>query len=94
MKILKTKKIDGCLEGSNVRDILFDDIITTEFAGHLGGLGKFILKEEMDKPFFRIIVRGRYTLKGSVGNKTARVILPEESPDGWLEEIEQRAGEF
>ena len=86
MKIVKVKKIEGCLEGTNVRDILFDLEITKDFIEFLGDHGKLVYNPEMEKPFFRVIVRGKYTLKGSQGNKSIRVILPENS-EGLIEEL-------
>lgn len=93
MKIVKIKKIEGCLEGTNVRDILFDSAITREFIDFLGKKGKLIYNQEMEKPFFRVIVRGGYTLKGSLGNKSIRVILPENS-EGVIEQIENYINQF
>lgn len=76
MKIIKQKKIEGCLEGANVKDIMFDKKITKEFVLHLGKMGKLIFDEDMNKPFFRVIVRGKFTMKGSVSNRTIRLLLP------------------
>lgn len=77
MKLIHIKIIEGCLEGTNVRDALFSEPVNASFIKFLGNLGKLIYKENMEKPFFKVIVRGKYTLKGSVGNKTVRIILPE-----------------
>ena len=77
MKIIKIKKIGDCLEGSNVRDILLDNTVDKKFIEYIGELGKLIYNSSMDKPFYKVIVRGQYTLKGAETNKTIRVLLPE-----------------
>ncbi len=77
MKLLHIKTMEGCLEGANVRDALFSKPVDVNFINYLGNLGKLIYNDKMDKPFFKIIVRGQYTIKGSVGNSTLRIILPE-----------------
>ena len=89
MKIIRQKKIEGCLEGTNVRDLMFDDRITRDFILYLGNLGKLLFTEIIKKPFFRIIVRGKYTLKGSQGNKTIRVLLPENANDNLIDELKE-----
>lgn len=77
MKIIKEKKIEDCLEGSNFKDFLLDSLIDKSFIDYLGRLGKMIFIEDIEKPFFKIIVRGKYTIKGSLGNKTIRILLPD-----------------
>lgn len=76
MKVIKIKKVESCLEGAEVRDLILDKVIVKEFAGHLGMLGKFIYNDNFDKPFFKIIVDGNFTAKGSVGNRSFRIIFP------------------
>lgn len=87
MRISRIKKVDGCLEGSSAKDIFFDKDIDKAFADHLGSLGKYIYNDSFDKPFFKIIVRGYYTLKGSVGNKSMRMIFAESALDDIMDEL-------
>ncbi|MFC2130230.1 hypothetical protein ACFLSQ_02230 [Bacteroidota bacterium] len=94
MKVIKQKKIEGCLEGTNVKDFLFNNNITRDFIIHLGKLGKLIFTEDIEKPFFRIIVRGKYTLKGSLGNKTIRVLLPEKGDKELIDKLKEYVEEF
>ncbi len=94
MKVLKHKKIEGCLDGTNVRDILLDGLIDKKLVLYIGELGRLIYKEEMAKPFFRVIVRGKYTLRGSQGNKTIRVILPDDAGDTEMQEIAEYIEKF
>lgn len=70
-------KAEGCLEGSNVYDLKLVQIISKEFVDYLGKLGKLIYKENYEKPFFRVIVRGKYTIKGVETDNEIRMILPD-----------------
>jgi hypothetical protein len=94
MKVIKNKKIEGCLDGTNVRDILLDGIIEKDLIEYLGQLGRLVYKAEMEKPFFRVIVRGKYTIRGSQGNKSMRVILPDDAPESDLNEIADFIAKF
>jgi len=35
----------------------------------------------VSKPYFDLIVKGQYTLKGSIGNPYAKLLLPDDSGD-------------
>jgi hypothetical protein len=96
MKILKVKKIEGCLEGTNVRDILFDNIIDKPFVDYLAVNGKLIYNETSGKPFFRIIIKSKYiyTVKGSVGNKSCRLLLPDLNQDEITHELSLYIGSY
>lgn len=89
MIIKSVHKVQGCLEGTNVRDIYFDEAMTMEFGDYLCRLGHFVFRKEIEKPFFKVMVRGRYTLKGSVGNIAARLILPNSDDEAVIREIEE-----
>jgi hypothetical protein len=77
MKIISTKKIEGCLESSSILDIYFDNPIAIDFAKHIGTLGKLAINETLGKPFFRVIVKSKYTIKGSIENKKCRIVFPD-----------------
>lgn len=83
MEIIKIKKIEGCLEGTNVRDILLDNIIDKHFVDYLAQNAKLIYQETSGKPFFRIIIKTNYifTIKGSIGNKSCRLLLPDKNQE-------------
>lgn len=78
MKVVKLKKVDDCYESSNTVDILLSGPITHKFVEHLGKLGKLLLFEDFDIPYFKVIVKGEYTIKGAFGKKTIRILLPED----------------
>lgn len=87
MKALDYKKVEGCLDGTNVYDILFDEKISKEFVEFMAEGAKFTIHNKMKIPFFRIIFKGKYTLKGSLGNETIRVILPDNADEHKIIEI-------
>lgn len=82
-----TKKIEGCLEGTNVYDILFDCISDRKFIDYLSSLGSLSFNDQMAKPYYRIISKGMFTIRGSVGNHTIRVTLPEDASKDIVDEI-------
>ncbi len=77
MKIIKITEVENCAEGSVGYDIYFNQNIDLNFAEYLGQLGKYIFDESFEKAFFKVIVRGYYTLKGSIGNDNLRILVPE-----------------
>ncbi|MFH1049967.1 MAG: hypothetical protein V1779_03440 [bacterium] len=94
MKIIKQKKIEGCLEGANVKDIKLDGKITKELVLHLGQLGKLIFTDDLEKPFFRVIVRGQFTMKGSLGNRTIRLLMPLTGEEEFIKSLSEHLGKF
>lgn len=87
MKVINYKQVEDCLEGTNIRDLLLDEPINKEFVEKLARLGKLFFYEDMKKPFFKIIVRGKYTIKGAIGNSSIRVMLPENAEFEMMKEI-------
>jgi hypothetical protein len=75
MKVIKEKKIEGCLEGTYIYELLLDNPLTKTFIQYLGALGKFIYQDTLEKPFFKVIVRGEMTIKGSQGAKSFRIVF-------------------
>ncbi len=94
MDIIKEKKIENCLESSNVKDFMLDSEINKIFVDYLAELGKLIFIDNIENPFFKIIVRGKYTLKGSIGNKTIRILLPEMDNESAIKELKDYIGKF
>jgi len=87
MKFLYFEIVEECLEGAHVYDTFLNDEIDDKFLEYLGLLGKIVFMKNIQKPFFRVIVRGKYTLKGSLGNDNFRIILPDNNGLEYLEEI-------
>ena len=87
MKIVAQKKVEGCIEGTNVYDVFFEESINLNFIDFLSNYGKLIQNDDIENSFFRIIVKGKYTIKGSIGNKTLRILLPDSDCKILLDEI-------
>ncbi len=87
MKVVKVKKVEDCYESSNARDIILSSQITKDFAKHLGKFGKLLLFDEFGISYFKLIVKGKYTVKGAFGKTILRVILPEEDVDISIDDL-------
>jgi hypothetical protein len=77
MIVQEALKVEGCLEGSNVYDLKLVGEVERGLIDHLGKMGKLTYREDYEKPFFRIIVRGKCSFKGVEGTDEIRVILPD-----------------
>jgi hypothetical protein len=87
MQVIHIKKVLGCLESFNARDVFLEKEIKTEFVEHLGKLGKLIHLKELEKPFFKVIVKGKYTIKGSETNNSIRIVFSNTHYENDLEKI-------
>jgi hypothetical protein len=94
MKVLKQKKVTDCYESNNTIDFLLSAPISKEFVEHLGKLGKLLLFEDFDIPYFKVIVKGEYTVKGAFGKKTIRILLPEDVEEYPLDSLVQHIEMF
>jgi len=90
MKVVKNVKAEGCIEGENVHDLVLDENINDDLIKYLGQMGKLIYKKNFKKPYFKVMIRGKYTFKGAVDNNVIRVILPEDrNPEEPLDELKE-----
>jgi len=89
MKVIKSKKLEGCIEGSNVYDLLLSEQITKEFIINLSKLGKLSYHASIMKPYFTIISKGKFTIKGVQGNSTIRILLPEDADEQLINVISE-----
>ncbi len=87
MQVIQIKKVLGCLESFNAKDVFLEKEIKTEFVEHLGKLGKLIYLKELEKPFFKVIVKGKYTIKGSETNNSVRIVFSNTHFEDDLEKI-------
>ncbi len=94
MKVVKIKKVDDCYESNNTVDFLLSGEMTKEFVEHLGTLGKLLFFEDFDIPYFKVIVKGEYTIKGALGKRTIRILLPEDVEDYPLDNLIQHIENF
>ena len=87
MKIINYEIVEGCIEGKNVYDAVLSEEIDEDFINYLSKLGKMIYIKDIPIPYFRIIVRAKYTMKGNLGKSELRIILPDNTGFEYLDEI-------
>ncbi|GAB1370076.1 hypothetical protein MASR1M45_01340 [Candidatus Kapaibacterium sp.] len=86
--------VEDCIEAKNVYDAYLSIKIGNELMNHLSKLGKLVVMNNIEKPFFRIIVRGKYTLKAVMTDDKLRVLLPDIADFRVLDEIKYHINEF
>lgn len=94
MKIKLIKKVEGCLEGTNVYDLFTSDPITRDFLESFDDETKLKIStpaDGVDKAFYRLIFPGKITLKGALGISSMRCILPTENLQENLREFIAKA---
>lgn len=75
MTITGSRFLEDCFDGTIIREISFESEIDEKFILYLGGFGEMQYFPDFPRPFFIIEESGKYTIKGSAGRKTARIIL-------------------
>lgn len=93
MRIINSKLIENCFEGTDIKEILLDKEITKEFIFYLKGDSFMQYFPSFSKPFFKIDVSGKYIIKGIVGFKSLRVIL-KQSPEEVYREFERLVNNY
>jgi len=94
MKIAKVKHIEDCFDGSYIHEILFDTEITCDAIKALGCMGDLQYYPYFARPFFKIIVDKRFSLKGVEGNRTMRILSYEKDMDSTLKSISDAIAAF
>ncbi|MDH3347272.1 MAG: hypothetical protein OEM02_04115 [Desulfobulbaceae bacterium] len=92
MKIAKIKHVEDCFDGSFIKEIAFEQVITKELILYLGSDGKLQYFETFARPFFKFVKQGKYECKGVEGNQAIRIILknnPEQSLAEFIEFIDK-----
>lgn len=89
MKVISYKKVDGCLEGTNVYDYLLSDGMSKEYILSFKDKGKLVYRGDIAKPFFKLIVKAKYTMKGAQTKDIIRVIFPENEGDNFVDEVQE-----
>ncbi len=79
MIINSIEKVDDCLEANKVYDFILNITIKEDFIKYCGKKGKLIYKKEYEKPYFKVLVKGKYTFKGAEGNHIIRVLFPDDA---------------
>lgn len=71
--------VEDCIEAKNVYDAYLGISLTDNFINYLGELGKLVYFKDFEKPFFKVIVRGKYTIKGVLKDDKIRILLPDDA---------------
>ncbi len=79
MRVVESKHVEDCFDGSLIKEVLFDSPVTKEFVFKIGADGTIQYFDNFAKPFFKIRLQGIYDIKGIAGHKTIRIHL--KSPD-------------
>lgn len=75
IKILEIKELENCFDGSFMKEAVLDTAVSKEFIHYLGQDGELSYYPTFARPFYKIVVKGRYTIKGVEGNKTIHITL-------------------
>lgn len=75
MQILEIKHIEDCFDGTFIKEILFNKTVEEDFICFLAEYGKLSYFKNFARPFYKIIFRNNFYIKGVQGNNTARMLL-------------------
>lgn len=75
MHIIRINHIEDCFDGSLIKEVEFNELISEKVVFTLGQKGDLKYYRTFERPFFKVIFENGFYLKGVVGNKTARLFL-------------------
>jgi hypothetical protein len=79
VKIIASKKLEDCLDGTSLMEYRLDSSITVAFIHYMGTFGKLDFFENMERPFFRVKKKGAYIFKGILTNDSVQVLYLEDA---------------
>lgn len=94
LKITKIIEAESCANGNIGYDIFFDSNTDQKFIDYLAKLGKIKMDDTFDIPYFKIIVKGYFTLKGSIGQNFLRMIVPDSISKQVINDFENYISNF
>ena len=94
MKIIEIKDIEDCFDGSFIKELLFNKKVTKEFIHYLGKTGKMNYFPDFARPFYKIICKEKYEIKGVEENKTARLTLYKKNMKEALEYLKKHIKKY
>lgn len=80
MKVIHVKDQEDCFDGSLMKDILLDCLVTKSFIEFIGEKGDLSYFPNFARPFFKVIVKGHYFLKGIENNASLNLVLYKRNP--------------
>ena len=75
IKVLEIKELEDCFDGSFMKEALLNSEVTKDFISYLGEGNELEYYPNFARPFFKIVKKGDYIIKGVEGNRTIRIIL-------------------
>jgi len=78
VEIIDYKKVEDCLDGTLIRELLLNSNITKDFIFYLGQMGTLQYFPDFPRPFFKIDGKD-FKIKGVEDNKTLLVTLSDEA---------------
>lgn len=81
MRVIEIENIDDCIEAEKVFDIHLDNEIDDDFIMYCGNLGKLIYRKDFAKPYFKVLIKGKFSFKGSLSNTLIRVLFSNDSDE-------------
>lgn len=94
MNLVYFEIVEDCIEAKNVYDAYLSVKNDEVFIKYLSNLGKFVYFDDFDKPYFKVIVRGKYTLKGIEDDMKIRILMPDDAGTESLAVIKEFINNF
>jgi hypothetical protein len=86
--------LKNCAESQNAYDIYFDKELSEEFINKFSVYGKIVFSNINNFKYFRIIVKGQFTIKGFVGNNDFRVLIADNLGENFIDKIIEKISSF
>lgn len=83
MKITQYERLDDCKDGSLKYSIVFDSEFSESFIKSFSEYHIITIRDDFEKPYFKIDYPGFYALKGTVGSMHAKLWINKGSFSEW-----------
>ncbi|MBX3042361.1 MAG: hypothetical protein KIT33_00215 [Candidatus Kapabacteria bacterium] len=94
MNLVYYEIVEDCIEAKNVYDAYLSIKLDDTLISHLAILGKLVFFKDFEKPYFRVISRGKFTIKGIENDDKFRILLPDDAGIESLELIKSHINSF
>jgi hypothetical protein len=81
MKLIDSKKLEDCFDGTTLFEYSFDEKIKESLIKKMGDMGRFFYYPDFLKPFYKIITSDDIQIKGIVEEKTMQVNFPQSNKE-------------
>ncbi len=90
MNVLELKPVQDCFDGSKIKEMRLDGVVSEPFIHYLGKMGELKYYPHFPRPFFSVNAKG-VVIKGILDNDYVRVIIFDTAR---LEELKNHIREF